>query len=290
MAARPKTARLRVATCQMAVTGSLEANARRIRALMRRAARAGARVAHFPEACLSGYPGTDLASLQGFDWEAHRAEMIGIQELAAELGIWVVVGSSHPLTPPHKPHNSLYLVDGNGRLAGRYDKRFCTQSDLKHYSPGDAFVVFDVDGVRCGLQICYDFRFQELYREYYKRGVRLMLHSFYQAGGPKTSKWDNVLGHIAPATLCAYAANNHMWISAPNAQTRHTRWASVFILPDGRIQTRLPAHRNTLAVSTVEVPDTYYDAPRPFRDRAIRGLYSSVAPRKDPRSLHRTRL
>ena len=46
-------------------------------------------------------------------------------------------------------------------------KRFCTGSrtrvedDLSHYSPGTRFVLFQVNGVRCGLQICHDFRYPE---------------------------------------------------------------------------------------------------------------------------------
>jgi len=110
---------LRIATCQFPVSGSLTANARAIRRLMRRARHGGAELVHFSETCLSGYPGVDLPALDGFDWLLHRKELEGIAELARELGVWVVVGSSHPLSGRHKPHNSLYVIDAAGNdLAG----------------------------------------------------------------------------------------------------------------------------------------------------------------------------
>ena len=91
-------ARLRVATCQFAVSGDLAANAAAIRSLMRRAAGQGARIAHFGETCLSGYGGVEVPSFRGYDWGAHRGELTRIAALAAELRLWTVVGSSHPLT------------------------------------------------------------------------------------------------------------------------------------------------------------------------------------------------
>lgn len=36
-----------------------------------------------------------------------------------------------------------------------------------------------VKRVRCGILICHDFRYDELYREYLLRGVQLMLHSYH---------------------------------------------------------------------------------------------------------------
>ena len=91
---------------------------------------------------------------------------------AAEHGVWVLLGSTHPLGDDVKPHNSVYVINDQGSIVERYDKRFCTGTtdpepnlDLEHYSPGNHTTVFDVDGYRCGLLICYDYRFPELYRD-----------------------------------------------------------------------------------------------------------------------------
>ncbi|KAA9162327.1 carbon-nitrogen hydrolase family protein [Amycolatopsis acidicola] len=135
----------------------------------------------------SGYAGSDFADYRGFDWSMLKSLTRRIMALAGELGIWVVLGSSHPLRGEHKPHNSLYLIDDGGRLVDRYDKRFCAggadedSGDLAHYTPGNHAMTWTINGVRCGALICYDFRFPELYREYKRKDVQLVFHSFHSA-------------------------------------------------------------------------------------------------------------
>ena len=135
-------------TCQFPVAADVERNGRHVMRQMRSARERGADLAHFPEACLSGYAGSDFDSYDGFDLALLEAVTRRVMELAAELGIWVVLGSTHRLTGDHKPHNSLYVIDGDGRIVDRYDKRFCSgdpgerTGDLAHYSPGDHSTVF----------------------------------------------------------------------------------------------------------------------------------------------------
>ena len=67
--------------------------------MLRVSAAAGARLAHFPEGFLSGYALENVAAWEEVDWAAVRHELEEVAELAGELGIWVVLGSAHPLTP-----------------------------------------------------------------------------------------------------------------------------------------------------------------------------------------------
>jgi predicted amidohydrolase len=91
--------------------------------------------------------------------------------IAGKLGLWVVLGSTHQLTGTNKPHNSLYLINMQGKIVDRYDKRFCTKGDLRRLTPGDHFVYFTINKVKCSLLICFDLRFPEIYRELYKQKV-----------------------------------------------------------------------------------------------------------------------
>jgi len=278
--------KIRVATCQFAVSGNVRRNGRQIRRQITAAKGLGADLVHFPEVALSGYAATDFPNWDGYDWSALRSETEAILALAARRKVWVVFGSSHPLSGRHLPHNSLYVVNPRGRLVARYDKRFCTDGDLRFYSPGDHFATFDVKGVRCGLLVCYDMRFPELYREYKKRGVQLMLHSFYnaRAGGA------GIHTIIMPATLQARAATNYMWISANNSSGYYQSWSSLFVLPDGSIEGRLRRHRAGLAVFTVDRSRSYYDAAGGYRDRAMRGILHSGRLVTDARSRRRKAL
>ena len=110
---------LRLATCQFPVSADIRANGEWIRSQMRQAHDQGADLIHFPECALSGYAGVDLASTGDLDWDALRSETGAILALARELGVWVVLGSTHRLSGDHRPHNSLYVVGPEGRIIDR---------------------------------------------------------------------------------------------------------------------------------------------------------------------------
>ncbi len=61
-----------LASCQFPVSDNISQNAGWIIMQMIEAADSGAMLTHFPECALSGYPGVDMESLEGFDWPALR--------------------------------------------------------------------------------------------------------------------------------------------------------------------------------------------------------------------------
>ncbi|MFE5859672.1 carbon-nitrogen hydrolase family protein [Streptomyces virginiae] len=90
-------------------------------------------------------------------WDVLREEAESITALAGELGLWTVFGSIHPLTPPNRPHNSLYIVSDQGRLVARYDKRFLSHTEVSFlYVPGREPLVFEVNGIRIGCALCVE--------------------------------------------------------------------------------------------------------------------------------------
>ncbi len=275
--------KLRVATCQFPVSADIRANAEWIRRQMREMHDRGADLVHFSECALSGYAGADFKSLDGFDWQQLHEETKSILALAKELKLWVVLGSTHRLTGNHKPHNCLYLINPQGRIVDRYDKRFCTDDDLKYYSPGDHFVTFDVNGVKCGLLICYDVRFPELNRQYAKQGVQLLLHSFYNA----RQKKGGIHPKIMPITVQAMAGVNYMYVSANNSSAQHS-WQSRFITPNGLVAAELPLDQPGVMVNLVDTGREFYDASRSFRLDCINGKLHSGEVVEDPKSQDRT--
>jgi len=283
-AADPPSA-VRVGTCQFPVSNDVAANGEWIRRQMSEARQLGADIVHFPETALSGYAGSDHASLVDFPWATQRAELDKIMAEARRLHVWVVLGATHRLTGDHKPHNSLYVIDPSGAVVDRYDKRFCTTGDLNHYSPGDHMVTFEVNGVRCGLLICYDIRFPELYREYARQGVRLMFHSFYNA----RQKEGSIHPKIMPPTAQAYAGVNGMFISLNNSSAPHS-WESRFITPDGLIARGLVLDQPGVMVNVVDPAKKYYDASAAFRREALDGKLHSGETVSDPRSRDRRSL
>lgn len=281
-AAPGAVAELRVGTCQFPVSGDVTANGEWIRRQMNEARALGADVVHFSEAALSGYAGSDWETLGDFPWTRQRDELEKILAAARELRVWVILGATHQLSAGNKPHNSLYVIDPSGTIVDRYDKRFCTSTDLKHYSPGDHLVTFEINGVRCGLLICYDIRFPELYREYYKLGVRLMFHSFYNA----RQKEGSIHPKIMPPTAQGRAADNAMFISMNNSSAARS-WESRFITPDGLIAGTLILDQPGVMVNGIDPARKYYDAGGSFRAGALEGKLNSGELVADPRSSDR---
>ena len=287
--------KLRIATCQFPVDKDIAQNHGYVIRQMKAAKKARADVVHFSEVCLGGYADIEFKTFKGYNWDLLRQCTLAIMELAGKLNLWVILGSNHSLTGKHKPHNSLYVINPKGKLIDRYDKMFCTGDgsekcyDLKYYSPGSTFVVFFVKGVECGLLICHDYRYPELYREYKKRGVQLVFHAYHNGhtSASKLKKAHNIWGVTVPPAMQTAAASNHLWISCSNTSRRESSWGSFMVRPDGIITGRLPRNKAGVLISTIDTRAPYYDASVAWRDRAMKKIYHSGTLVKDKRSTDR---
>ena len=276
---------IKVATCQFAVSRHIKRNSQQIQKFMRQAKRSKADIVHFPECALSGYIGADFPNFNKFDWTLLKEETLGIMSLARKLSLWVVLGSTHPLTEPNPPHNSLYLIGPDGKIKDRYDKRFCMRGEGRRYTPGDHFVNFKINGVKCSLLICFDVRFAEVYRELYKQGVKCIFQSFYNA----RQKGPSVHSHIMRQSMQCRAASNGFWVSMANASGYYCPYPSCFIQPDGRIVNQLRQNRAGMMINNVELNKKFYDPMTGIRELTIKGkLGSGQARIKDKRSTART--
>jgi predicted amidohydrolase len=283
---------LTAATCQFSVEADIDHNLRKITGLIQKAADGNADVVHFSECALSGYAGVDVPGTSDIDWPHLKAATQEIQRLARKHKLWVLLGSTHPLSAGVKPHNSVYIINAKGQIVERYDKRFCTGTlgkqpklDLAHYSPGNRFATFKVKDITCGVLICYDYRFPELYREYKRQGVEVLFQSFHNARASVVADESyDIWRTIVPATMCCRAAENHMWVSANNSAARPSRWGSFSVRPDGQILGQLRRHQTGLLLTEMRIDPTLFDAPGPWREAAMNGQLHSGCLIDDPRS------
>jgi deaminated glutathione amidase len=279
----PNNGKMRIASCQFPVSANIMSNYRFIESQIIEAKLKKADVVHFPECALSGYPGSDMETMDNFNWDILHQMTDSVISIAKKLKIWVIVGSLHRLSGNNKPHNCLYVITPEGKVADRYDKRFCTTSDLQYSTPGDHFVTFSINGVNCGLLICYDIRFPELYREYRKLGCDVIFQSFYNARAQKGS----IHPLIIPVSAQAHAATNYFYMSLTNSSSPES-WPCHFITPDGLIQNKLPANVQGILISDVDVAMKYYDASGEYRQDAMKGKLNSGTTVQDPLSSNRT--
>ncbi|MGW2411749.1 carbon-nitrogen hydrolase family protein [Streptomyces tubercidicus] len=278
---------IRIAVAQSPVTCDPLVNGAAVRDLMAAARETGARLVHFPEGAISGYPsGTEAKqALSGWsiDWTAIQKQLELTARAAADLSLWVVVGSSHRLTPPNRPHNSLYVISDGGQLIGRYDKRRCSHTEITDwYSPGFAPLTFDIDGFRFGSALCIEVNFPELFIEYRELGVDCVLLSSFSE--------DPVFGVLARG----HAAAHNYWVSVSVPAQCSAALPAGVIGPHGSWLDRCPAD-GTAALACVDLDrtdpslDIALNKARPWRELARAGRIYEARRVADARSTDRTR-
>lgn len=126
-----------------------------------------------PEMWTTAYTLPELESLADVDGEPTTPFL---QELAKELNVHIV-GGSFANQKNGEIYNSSVVVDRNGEIVHRYDKiHLVPMLDEPKYLAGgkEKVTVFELDGVKMGLIICYDLRFPELARSLALQGAQIL--------------------------------------------------------------------------------------------------------------------
>jgi predicted amidohydrolase len=158
-------------------------NIRAASALIREAARGGAKFIATPEntSLMAADGGAKLAA--SFD-ETHDPAIPAFAALAKELGVHLLIGSLAIVVAggrgAGKTANRSYLFTPDGQVAARYSKIHLFDVDLsggERYAEsatvegGDCAVLAPTPWGKLGLTICYDVRFPHLYRSLAKAGA-----------------------------------------------------------------------------------------------------------------------
>ena len=115
--------------------------------------------------------------------EETHAVLGAFRTLAADLGIWLLIGSLSIKVVPDRLANRSFLVGPDGSVVARYTKihmfdvqvgdgQVYRESDT--YQPGDTAVLADTPWGVMGLTICYDIRFPHLFRDLALAGARVI--------------------------------------------------------------------------------------------------------------------
>jgi len=150
--------------------------------LVREAAAAGAQLIATPEG--TNILQRDRARLfERLATEGEDPAVAGLERLASELGVWLLIGSALVRRDDGKCANRSILVRPDGSAAATYDKLHMFDVDLptgqRHresslYEPGDRAVLAEAAGAKLGLTICYDVRFPALHRALAKAGAEVL--------------------------------------------------------------------------------------------------------------------
>ncbi|MBI1360378.1 MAG: carbon-nitrogen hydrolase family protein [Alphaproteobacteria bacterium] len=157
-------------------------NIRAASALIREAASGGARLVATPEmtSLMDHAPGAIYAKSRP---EADDPALAAFRALAAELGVWLLIGSLPIRADGGLCANRSYLIGPDGAIAARYDKihRFDVQlsadnvhRESRDFTAGEEAVVAALPGARLGMTVCYDVRFPHLHRDLARAGADIL--------------------------------------------------------------------------------------------------------------------
>ncbi len=173
---------LRAALIQTRTPATQEAALEQVTPLIRQAAKAGAELIVTPEG--SNFLQRDRAKLMEVLKPIEADPFVeGVKALAAELKVWILIGSALVARGSDKAANRAVLIDAGGAVVATYDKLHMFDVDLPNgdryresslYEPGAQAQLVDTPWGKLGLTICYDMRFPQLYRALAKAGADII--------------------------------------------------------------------------------------------------------------------
>ena len=166
-------------------------------------------------------------------------------DLAKKYSVNIVAGSVSNVRGD-KVYNTAMVFDRQGNLVASYDKThlFTPAREDDFYTHGDHLCRFNLDGVNCGIVICYDVRFPELTRTLAADGLDMLF---------VVSQWpDARIFHLRSLTT-ARAIENQMFVCCCNscgkADTTQYGGNSAIIDPWGQTLALAGEHEQILAAT-----------------------------------------
>ncbi len=210
-----------LAITQMASANDWEKNCSKAEALVREAAKLGAKLILLQELFDGDY--FCIEQHAKFFASAHELDRHPTVErfasLAKELGVVLPVSVFERAGQAH--YNTTVIVDADGKRLGHYRKSHIPDGrgyqEKFYFSPGDTgFKVWDTAVGRIGLGICWDQWFPEAARAMALMGAEVLLYPTAIGSEPpnpsydSSSHWQNVMRGHAGANIMPLAASNRV--------------------------------------------------------------------------------
>lgn len=250
-------AKVKVACVQLRSGLDREANISFAATLIRQAHDQGAALIVTPEMTniVDNNPKRLMANLPTED---QAFELAALSVLAAELRIWLLVGSMAFKVADRRACNRSFVFDPQGQIVARYDKLHMFDVDLADgesyresnvYQPGSRAVVVATPFAKLGLSICYDLRFPQLHRALAQAGAEILAvpSAFTRQTGER--HWHTLLRARAIETGAYVVAAAQ---GGRHEDGRETYGHSLIVHPSGEILTELESDEVGVIVADVD--------------------------------------
>ncbi len=238
----------KIAACQVPdIREDINASLQWIKNFARQAEEANVSLICFPECFLQGYL-TEMSRAKGSAINLSSGEFRSILKQLTGYGPVIVFGI---IEEENGSHFNTAVVIKEGKLIGKYRKTHLLKGE-QFFKAGDAYPVFEINGLTFGINICYDTQFAESALNVAKQGAKLILCPSNNMMRYETAEKYKARHH---ETRIARVLENKIWLLSADVTGERSGRISYgptsAINPDGKIVAQVPLMETGMA--TVEI-------------------------------------
>ncbi len=184
---------MRIAAYQFAVSGNIIENFKEIEKAIYLAKGKNVQLLIFPECSLTGYPPRNITDSSCVDFNLVHTMCDKLQIIADENNISFIIGTVYK---EEEIYNRAMLFQPNSQIKF-YDKRALWGWDKDNFTQGTTDGIFEIEGIRFGIRICFEIRFPEFFRELYGSKTDINLVLFYDVADiDDNERYNMIRGHL----------------------------------------------------------------------------------------------
>ena len=205
---------VKIGAYQFAVTSDIKHNLEIVINSTIKAAQEGVELLVFPECALTGYPPRDIENSAVVNFYELDYAYEQLQSLVDKNEIHIMIGTI--IREDEKYHNSA-IAFSHHKEKKFYHKRALWGWDRDNFTVEDGNGIFEIDGCKIGVRICFEVRFPEFFRELYNEHTDLNIIMFYDVADfddkeryelikahIRTRAVENVTYTLSVDTICPY--------------------------------------------------------------------------------------
>lgn len=185
---------MKIGAYQFAVTNNIKHNLETVKKAVIKAAHEGVKLLVFPECALTGYPPRDMEHASMVNFYELELAYEQLQSLVDENAIHIIIGT---ITREDKKYYSSAILFAPHNKKLFYHKRALWGWDKDNFSVENCNGIFEIDGWKIGVRICFEVRFPEFFRELYEEHTDLNIIMFYDvADYDDIERYELIKSHI----------------------------------------------------------------------------------------------
>lgn len=235
-------------------SGNISNNFETMRNAIIQASLQNVRLLVFHECALTGYPPLKISNAKEIDYSLVADCMSNFQRLSEQYDMFLAVGST--TKRESGIYNSMQVFSPYGEKLHSYDKRALWGWDCENFTKGYDTGIYEIDGIKIGVRICFEVRFPEYFRELYKEHVDLCVVSFCDVmDSDCIDRYELIKSHLRTR-----AVENVMTILSVNDISPFQTAPTAVIDIDGNVVKELERNINGLLVYDFNIPQKHFAA------------------------------